>query len=87
MRRLFWLALGATLGVLIVRRITRTARAMTPAGLAESLSATAADVADTFREFVADVREAMTEREQELLAALTADAQEATARPPGEVPG
>ncbi len=84
MRRLFWLALGATLGILIVRRITRTARAMTPAGLAESLSATAADVAETFREFVADVREAMAEREQELLSALTADA-EANAAPPGEV--
>lgn len=73
MRRLFWLALGATVGILVVRRLTRTARSLTPAGLAESLSATVAGVGDTFREFVADVREAMTEREQELLGALAED--------------
>ncbi len=82
MRRLFWLALGATVGILVVRRVTRTARSLTPAGLAESLSATAAGVADTFRDFVADVREAMTEREQELLAAMSEDGDQIGARPP-----
>jgi hypothetical protein len=69
-RRLFWLALGAVIGILLVRRISRTAEAFTPQGLARS----AASVAESFRELAAAVREGMAEREAELRAALGVEA-------------
>jgi len=84
MRRLFWVALGATVGILVMRKLTRTARALTPAGLAESVSQSAADIADSIREFATDVRTAMAEREQELMAALTDDGTDLGAMPPRE---
>lgn len=73
MRRIFWAALGATAGVLIVRRLTSTARAFTPAALTDQLSGSVAGLADSIRDFAADVRNAMAEREEELMAALTDD--------------
>lgn len=70
MRRLFWVVLGAVVGVLVVRRVTRAAEAYTPAGVARS----AAELGDGLRELAAAVREGMAEREQELRAALGVDA-------------
>ncbi|HEY9392416.1 MAG TPA: hypothetical protein VIR27_21900 [Mycobacteriales bacterium] len=65
-RRLFWAALGATVGVLVVRKLSRTARAFTPAGVSSQLSDTVGTVAEAIRDFAADVRDAMDQREQEL---------------------
>jgi hypothetical protein len=65
-RRLFWLGIGVAVGVLVVRRITKTAEAYTPKGLASAVSG----LGDTVREFAADVRVAMAEREDEMLDAL-----------------
>lgn len=65
-RRLFWTALGATVGVLVVRKLSRTARAFTPAGVSSQLSDTVGTVAEAIRDFAADVRDAMDQREQEL---------------------
>ena len=70
MRRLFWVALGATVGVLVVRRVTRAAQAYTPEGVGRS----AASLADGLRELADAVREGMAEREQELRVALGVDA-------------
>ena len=70
MRRVFWVALGATAGVLIVRGLNRTAQAYTPDGVARSLSS----VADALREAAEAVREGMAEREHELRQALGIDA-------------
>jgi hypothetical protein len=72
MRRIFWVALGATAGVLVVRTINRTAQAYTPEGVARSLSS----VADALRDAADAVREGMAEREQELRLALGVDAGE-----------
>jgi hypothetical protein len=72
MRRIFWVALGATAGVLVVRTINRTAQAYTPEGVARSLSS----VADALRDAAEAVREGMAEREQELRLALGVDAGE-----------
>jgi len=68
-RRLFWVALGATVGVLVVRKVSQAADAYTPEGVARSLSS----VADALREAVAVVREGMAEREAELRLALGVD--------------
>jgi Family of unknown function (DUF6167) len=70
MRRLFWVALGATAGVLVFRSLSRTAAAYTPQGLARSLSS----AVDSWRDLADEVREGMAEREQELREALGADA-------------
>jgi hypothetical protein len=69
-RRLFWLTLGATAGVLVVRKITKTAHAFTPAGLADS----AGGIGDSIRYFADQVRAGMVEREAELRDALGIDA-------------
>ncbi len=66
MRRLFWLALGATLGVLIMRKLSRAAARLTPSGLAQGVAAGLADLADALRDFAGEVREAMVEREAQL---------------------
>jgi hypothetical protein len=68
-RRLFWLTLGATAGVLVVRKITKTAHAFTPAGLADS----AGGIGDSIRYFADQVRAGMVEREAELRDALGID--------------
>jgi len=66
MRRVFWLGIGVAVGGLVVRRITKTAEAYTPRGLASAVSG----LGETVREFAADVRVAMAEREEEMLDAL-----------------
>jgi len=69
-RRVFWVALGAAAGILVVRKLTQTAHAYSPEGIAGGLS----NVADAFREFADAVREGAAEREQELRVALGVDA-------------
>ena len=66
MRRLFWLAMGITIGALIVRKLSRAAEKLTPKGMATGLSQGLSDLADAIRDFAEDVREAMQDREAEL---------------------
>lgn len=73
MRRLFWVALGATLGVLVVHKITKTARSYSPAGVAQGLSGGLSDLGEGLREMAEAVREGMAERESELRHALGVD--------------
>ena len=87
MRRVFWMALGATMGVLVVRRVNRAAQAYTPEGIGRSLTA----AVDSVRELVDDVRVGMAERERELRVALgvepgTMDAEGAPGPPQGGQP-
>ena len=74
MRRLFWLAMGITIGALVVRKLSRAAEKMTPAGIAASIAEGLRDLADAIGDFGADVRDAMAEREQELRAGTGLDA-------------
>jgi hypothetical protein len=69
-RRLFWAALGATLGVLLFRKVNKTIEAYSPAGVSRSLTS----VGDGLRELAEVVREGMAEREEELRVALGVDA-------------
>jgi chromosome condensin MukBEF MukE localization factor len=79
MRRLFWLAMGVTIGALLVRKISRAAEKLTPRGMANGIAAGLAELADAIRDFAADVREAMSEREAQLRESTGLDG---TARPP-----
>lgn len=64
-RRLFWLAIGITIGVMIMRKLSALAQLLTPRGIARSFGAGLADMSESLREFTADVRDAMHEREAE----------------------
>ena len=66
MRRVFWMALGATVGIVVVHRVSRAAQAYTPEGIGRSLTG----AVDALRELADDVRVAMAERERELRVAL-----------------
>ena len=66
MRRLFWLALGITLGALIVRKLTQAAERLTPAGMSRSIGDGLSNLAESIGDFSADVRAAMRDRESEL---------------------
>jgi hypothetical protein len=66
MKRLFWLALGVTVGVLAMRKLTRAAEKLTPRGMANGIGAGLGELADAIRDFTADVRDAMSEREAQL---------------------
>ncbi len=69
MRRVFWIALGATAGVLVVRKLTKTAESYTPEGVARGLSG----LGEGLREMAQVVREAMEQRDAELRLALGVD--------------
>jgi hypothetical protein len=55
MRRLFWLAMGITIGALVVRKVSRAAERMTPAGIGASVAEGLRDLADAIGDFGADV--------------------------------
>jgi hypothetical protein len=73
MRRLFWVALGATLGVLIFRRLSKAAQKLTPQGIATGLGAGLTELSYSLRDFVDDVRDAMSAQESALRAAAGLD--------------
>lgn len=66
MKRLFWVAMGATVGGLAVRKASRAAQSLTPAGIAGNLSEAIRELGGAVRDFADDVREAAHEREDEL---------------------
>jgi hypothetical protein len=61
-KRMFWLALGVTVGALVVRKLSKAAENLTPRGLSQSLQG----LADSLRDFVDEVREGAAVRESEL---------------------
>ena len=67
MKRLFWLAMGVTIGALVVRKLAKAAESLRPSGVATSVSGTFSTLAESVREFADEVRDAMAEREAELV--------------------
>lgn len=65
-RRVFYIAFGATVGILAVRRASAAAQQWQPDNLAHRLTIAVED-------FLADVRESMAEREDELRTSLGLD--------------
>ena len=74
MRRLFWLAMGVTIGALVVRKLSRTAEKLTPQGIAGQLAEGLRELAEAIGDFGADVRAAAAAREAELRAGTGLDA-------------
>lgn len=75
MKRLFWVALGATVGILVVRKLTKTVDQYSPEGIGRSLG----NLAEAVRDAAEVVRESMDEREHELRVALGVDTGELSA--------
>ena len=63
MKRIFWLALGVTVGALVVRKLSSAAGQLSPRGLSQSLRGLADAVAD----FADEVRQSAHVREIELV--------------------
>lgn len=63
MKRIFWLALGVTVGALVVRKLSSAAEQLSPRGLSQSLRGLADAVAD----FADEVRQGASVREAELV--------------------
>jgi hypothetical protein len=72
-RRLFWVSMGATVGVLVFRKVTSTAKELTPAGIADRVSVSGGGLLDSVKEFFEDVRDLARDREDELNVALGID--------------
>ena len=72
-RRLFYVAMGAAVGILAVRRVTQAAQRLTPAGLQSSLAGSMTGLSSSIAEFAELVREGMAEREEELRVTLGLD--------------
>jgi len=66
MRRIFWLAMGITIGVLVVRKASRAAEQLTPNHLANRTGSALTDFGVSLRKFADDVRESMRQREAEI---------------------
>ncbi|WP_031465730.1 hypothetical protein [Sciscionella sediminilitoris] len=71
MKRLFWLGVGVTAGVIATRKVNATARKATPAGIGENIGAGLRELAEAVGAFGADVRAGMSEREEELARGVT----------------
>lgn len=69
MKRLFYVAAGAVIGVAAMRRLTRAAQAWSPDGIAGRAAHLGAEI----RDFAGDVRVGMAEREAALREALDLD--------------
>jgi len=70
MRRMLWLGIGLAVGALVVRAVSKKAKALSPRGIAGSVQQSAVGVLDSVRTFVDDVRDGMAEREAEIQAAI-----------------
>jgi hypothetical protein len=72
-RRLFWVSLGASAGVLVYNKLTKAAQELTPAGIADRVSGSGSGMFDSVKSFFEDVRELAHDREEELNVALGID--------------
>ena len=66
MRRLFWLSMGVTIGVMVVRKVERLIERLTPKSVALTMTQRLRRLADDMASFATDVRTAAAEREGEL---------------------
>jgi hypothetical protein len=72
-KRMFWVTLGATVGILVVTKASKTLRRFTPSGIADSASGVPGAISGALHGFADDFRAAATEREFELYHVLGVD--------------
>ena len=72
-KRVFWIALGATVGVLVVTKASKTLRKFSPSGIAQGAGGVPGAIGGRLQDFADDVRNAAAEREFELYSVLGVD--------------
>ena len=72
-KRVFWVALGASVGVLVVTKASKTLRRFSPSGIADGAAGVPGAVGGAVRGFLDDVQYAAAEREMELYRVLGVD--------------
>lgn len=70
-KRVFWLAAGAAIGVIAVRKVTEVKSAVGPEGLNRAV----AQLSDSVADFADAFRQGMQERETDLRSALGIEAE------------
>ena len=75
-KRVFWVALGAATGVVVVNRAAKAVKKLTPGSLADSAGAVPGRLAAAWQDFTEEVRSAAAEREFELYRTLAVDTAE-----------
>ena len=75
-KRMFWAALGAGTGVVVAVKVSKAARKLAPAALAESATGVPGRITGAWQDFADDVRSAAAAREFELYHALGVDARD-----------
>jgi hypothetical protein len=70
---MFYIALGATVGILVVRKASQAAKRFTPAGVQSSVGGAFGGIGSRISDFGASVREGMAEREYQLRTELGLD--------------
>ena len=76
-KRVFWVALGASVGVLVVTKASATLRRFTPSGMVAGAAGMSGALGEAVRGFLDDVHHAAAEREMELYHALGVDTPDA----------
>ncbi len=72
-RRLVYIAMGATIGILVVRKAGAAAQRFTPAGLQGSAAGALGGLGSSLASFRAELRAGMAEREADLRTELGLD--------------
>ena len=72
-KRVFWVALGASAGILFVTKASKTLRRFCPSGIADGAARMPGAVGGAVRGFLDDVHYAAAEREMELYRVLGVD--------------
>ena len=72
-KRVFWVALGASVGIVVVNRAGKAVKKLAPGKLAGSATGVPGRLAAAWQDFTEDVRSAAAEREFELYHTLAAD--------------
>jgi len=72
-RRLVYIAFGAAVGVLVVRRASQAAQKFTPAGVQGSIAGAFGGLTEAIRDFTTELKASMAEREDELRVTLGLD--------------
>ena len=72
-RRLIYIAFGAAVGVLVVRKASQAAQRFTPAGVQDSVAGAFGGLTEAIRDLTTELKVAMAEREDELRTVLGLD--------------
>ncbi|HEV2635071.1 MAG TPA: hypothetical protein VGX23_07990 [Actinocrinis sp.] len=75
-KSVFWVAVGAAAGILVVTKVSKTLKKLAPSSLADQASGVPGRITGAWSDLTEDIRSAAAEREFELYRALGVDVPE-----------